>query len=196
MSTYTLRDAIKDTLRDRGVGVLPTDTLYGIVGSARRPATVRRIYKLRKRNPKKPMIILVASIADLRSFGVRLDKTTRKKLARVWPGPVSVVLPLDPRRPSLVKKFNYLHRGTKTLAFRVPNVPWLQSLLKTTGPLVAPSANHEGMPPAKTIYAAKKYFGDHVDFYIDAGRRAGKASTLITIEDGRVIVLRAGAKKI
>ena len=50
---------IVTTLRNGGVGVVPTDTIYGIVGSALNPKTVARIYKLRRRNPKKPMIILI-----------------------------------------------------------------------------------------------------------------------------------------
>ncbi len=48
-----------EVLRRGGVGVMPTDTIYGIVGSALRPSTVRRIYRLRRRNLRKPMIILI-----------------------------------------------------------------------------------------------------------------------------------------
>ena len=95
-----------------------------------------------------------------------------------------------------LKKFEYLHRGTKTLAFRIPKAAWLRKLLQETGPLIAPSANFEGEPPALTIRAAKKYFGENVDFYADAGRLVSKPSTLIKIERGKVTVLREGAVKI
>ena len=94
-----------------------------------------------------------------------------------------------------LKKFKHLHRGTGTLAFRVPKPAWLRKLLQETGPLIAPSANFEGEPPALTIRAAKKYFGENVDFYADAGRLASKPSTLIKVEKGNVIVLREGAVK-
>src|SRR5204863_149383 len=67
------------------------------------------------------------------------------------------------------EKFEYLHRGTNTLALRLPKDESLQNLLKKTGPLIAPSANVEGLPPAKNITDAKKYFGDGVDLYIDGG---------------------------
>jgi L-threonylcarbamoyladenylate synthase len=173
------------------VGILPTDTLYGIVGSALRPRTVKRIYKLRRRNPAKPMIILIGDVRDLARFGVRPDKATLKILKRVWPGKVSVVLPL--KTPAGRRKFAYLHRGTNTLAFRFPEPAWLRALVRETGPLVAPSANFEGRPPARTVKEAKNYFGDNVRFYIDAGSLRSKPSTLIKIANGHVELLRKGA---
>jgi L-threonylcarbamoyladenylate synthase len=189
-------DDLVEILNSGGAGVLPTDTLYGIVGFALMPETVRRIYRLRKRNSKKPMIVLVASVDDLKKFGITVDARTRKILSEVWPGKVSIVLPIASGKKSTLKKFRYLHRGTGALAFRVPKSAWLRDLLQETGPLVAPSANFEGEPPALTIPAAKKYFGKSVDFYADAGKLVSKPSTLIKIEKGRVIVLREGAVRI
>lgn len=157
------------------IGVLPTDTIYGLVGSALSKRAVDRIYKIRDRNAKKPMIILIGSVRELSHFGVRPDARIGVLLKKLWPGPVSIILQCRS------KKFEYLHRGTKTLAFRVPSDKWLQRLLIHTGPLVAPSANKEGKKPAITIQDAKKYFGGKVDFYIDAGAQHGNSSTVIQI---------------
>jgi len=186
-------------LRDGKIGVLPTDTIYGIVGTALKKKTVLTIYSARKRSPKKPMIILIGSVRDIRKFSVPLTPKVKNILKHVWPGAVSVVLPLNAKgvRGALQsKKFEYLHRGTKTLAFRLPKPLWLRRLLKKTGPLVAPSANLEGEKPAATIRDAKRYFDDRVDFYIDAGRRVAKPSTLIAIKNGKLIVMRKGQGKI
>ncbi|HEX4103952.1 MAG TPA: L-threonylcarbamoyladenylate synthase [Candidatus Paceibacterota bacterium] len=184
---------IAPDLRRGEVGILPTDTLYGIVGSALNARTVRKIYSLRRRNPTKPMIVLIADLRDLARFGITPARAAHAIVKRVWPGKVSVVLPIG---NSAAKKFKYLHRGTNTLAFRLPRPAWLRSLLKKTGPLVAPSANFEGKPPARTVAEAKKYFGDKVKFYVDFGRVASKPSTLIAINGGEVKVLRKGAVKI
>lgn len=160
-----------------GIGVIPTDTLYGIVGLALSKKAVSRIYRVRGRNPKKPFIILIGSIADLKRFGIRVNSEVNARvLNKVWPGPVSVILPC----PS--KKFTYLHRGTKTLAFRVPKTVWLRAILKKTGPLVAPSANPEGKATALTVAEARTYFGSRVDFYLDRGRRNAQASNLLEIK--------------
>jgi len=189
-------DNVIKIIKSGGIGIFPTDTIYGIVGSALQPGVVHRIYFWRKRDYKKPPITLVASFDDIKKFGVTIDATTEKILARVWPGKVSVILPISPRQKEALKKFEHLHRGTGTLAFRVPEAGWLQKLLRKTGPLIAPSANFEGQPPALTIRAAKKYFGKNVDFYADAGRLVSQPSTLIKIEKGKVTVLREGAVKI
>lgn len=173
------------------VGVLPTDTIYGIVGSALIEGTVERIYRLRKRDPEKPMIILISSARDLRLFGIKPFPRAERVLRKVWPGKVSVIFPCR------YKKFAYLHRGTNALAFRVPASISLRALLAKTGPLVAPSANFEGESPARTIAEAKHYFGDRVDFYGAAGRITSKPSTLIAVDkDGAVTVLRQGAVKV
>ena len=57
-------------LKTGGVGVIPTDTIYGLVGSALNKKTVERVYKLRHRNSKKPMIILIGEISDLKKLGI------------------------------------------------------------------------------------------------------------------------------
>lgn len=170
--------------------MLLTDTLYGIVGAALQPKAVERIYTLRKRNRTKPMIVLIASPKDLARFKVKLDHATKKILHTLWPGKVSVVLPCHGQR------FAYLHRGTGAIAFRMPKNKMLISLIARTGPLVAPSANPAGLPPARTIAEAKRYFGDRVDFYVNGGRKKSRPSTVITIRKGVVTLLRAGATKI
>lgn len=170
-----------------GIVVIPTDTIYGIVGSAFKRKTVEKIYALRRRNLKKPMIILLVSPRDLARFGIRPDARIKTLLGRWWPGKVSVILPV------LSKKFFYLHRGTRTLAFRVPKPKWLRALLQKTGPLVAPSANPEGEPPARTIREAKKYFGDRVALYVGGGKSVSRPSTVVALRNGKIAVLRRGA---
>jgi len=191
---------IIQTLVNGGIGVLATDTLYGLVGSALSKKAVEKIYKLRHRDSKKPLIILISSLDDLKLFNIKISAEIKKQLLKFWPGKVSIIFSCP------AKKFQYLHRGTKTLAFRLPagalakeglpNKKSLISLLKKTGLLVAPSANLKGELPAKTIKEAKKYFGDKIDFYVDSGKVSGKPSTLIKIENSKIIVLRKGAVKI
>jgi len=171
-------------LKDGGVGVLLTDTLYGLVGKALNKKTVAKIYKIKGRNEKKPLIILISTTKSMEQFGIHLDTATKNTLENFWPGPVSIILPCS------LKKFEYLHRGSKTLAFRLPAKKSLIEIIKKTGPLVAPSANPEGMPPAKNITEARAYFGDRVDFYMAGGRQRIKPSTIVSMKDGEVKIIR------
>jgi len=172
-------------LKGGAVGVLPTDTIYGICGSALNKKSVEQIYRLRKRNPKKPVIVLVSSLADLKKFGVAPEKWQKEILQKIWPGKVSAVL------PCLSKNFFYLHRGTKTVAFRLPAKKTLIKLLSVSGPLAAPSANPEGRRPARNISDAKKYFSSQV-FYYGAGTLKGRPSALIDITVKPFKILRQG----
>ncbi len=167
---------LKEIIKKSGIGVMPTDTVYGLVGSAFSKKAVERIYRARRRERSKPFIVLISSLNDLKKFGVKFTPRLTSFLSKIWPGSVSVILPC----PN--KKFFYLHCGTKTIAFRLPKDRGLRNFLRKTGPLVAPSANLAGKPPAKTIAEAKRYFGKQVDFYIDGGRRAGAPSTLVEIK--------------
>lgn len=175
---------IVSVLKKDGIGILPTDTLYGVVGSAHSKKAVSRIYEVKGRNHGKPLIILISSLTDLKRFGIALDKKQEEYLMTLWPGPFSVILPCRHAQ------FAYLHRGTKSLAFRMPKSKKLRDFLKHTGPLVAPSANPQGMKPAHTIAEAKKYFGTEVDFYVSGGRKVGKPSKVISLLSVKPTVVR------
>ena len=175
-------------IRAGEIGVLPTDTIYGLVGSALNSEVVERIYLVRERKPDKPFIILISDQKDLEDFGIRLNDEDLNLLNKFWPGPVSIILPCAD------DQFEYLYRGTKTLAFRLPENDELRRFLAVSGPLVAPSANPEGQIPAKNISEAREYFGDKVDFYFDAGELVAEPSALIKIENGQVEVLRSNSK--
>ncbi len=168
------------------VGVIETDTIYGLVGSAFYPDVVNRIYQIKHRNINKPFIILISDVEQLKYFGVDVTKDLLRQVREYWPGPYSLILPID--NP---EKFEYLTRGGNKLCFRMPNVLALLELLDATGPLVAPSANLESYEPATTIQEAYEYFGEKVDFYCDGGTVKGKASKIIEFVDGKIIELRS-----
>ncbi len=180
-------DQVIELLKIGRIGVMPTDTIYGIIGSALNPKTVKEIYSLRSRSSDKPLIVLIASLEDLKRFGIALTQQQKDFLISVWPNPVSVILPCPK------EEFSYLHRGKNSLAFRMPKHEQLLKVLKKTGPLVAPSANFENSPPAEDINQARKYFGNNIAFYVDGGTVKSQPSTVIQLyEDGTKIVLREG----
>lgn len=163
-------------LKNGGVGVLETDTLYGLVGSVFNKKTILRIYHLKKRDLKKPFIILINDLNDLKKFQVKIDKRQKNFLKRIWPGEFSVIFKCP------FKKFFYLHRGRESLAFRIPAKRNLRKILKEVGPLVAPSANLEGKKPATTLKEAYFYFKDKVDFYYGQKDLKNRPSLLIEIK--------------
>ncbi len=173
-------------VKNGGIVILPTDTIYGIVAKASNPVAVSRLYRIRGRNPKKSCIVLCSSIKELAGLGINADAGTKRILSKIWPNPVSVILPCNQ------KSFAYLHRGGKTLAVRIPKNPKLIEFIKKTGPIIAPSANPEGKPPAKNIKEAKSYFGKKVGVYI-SGKVSKKPSTLVKLSGVNVDIIRQGS---
>ncbi len=170
-----------------GIGVLPTDTILGIVGSVYSKKAVKRIYEVRERDKNKPLIILLNNIAELKKFGVK--NIPEKELNKIWPDKISVIFEVKN------KKFEYLHRGTNTLCFRLPKTGFVADILKKTGPLVAPSANPQGKIQAKNITEAKKYFGNKLDFFVPGKTSNSTSSTILRYisKDKKFELVREGA---
>lgn len=178
-------DEVPDLIKSGKVGIIPTDTLYGVVASALNKDAVERLYRLKDRQAK-PGTIIINLIQDLECLGV--VAADNGILQRYWPGAVSIVFPSTEA---------YLHQGKGSLAVRLPAHVATRGLLKITGPLLTSSANTPGAPPATTIAEAIEYFGDSMDFYVDGGFMSNeKASTVIRVKDGAVEVLREGAVKL
>ncbi|MEK7599601.1 MAG: L-threonylcarbamoyladenylate synthase [Patescibacteria group bacterium] len=167
------------------VGVIPTDTVYGLVARAADQEAVARVYEIKKRD-SKPGTIIAANMQQLEDLG--LKHRYLKAVEQFWPAAVSVVV------PAVEPELKYLHQGKMSLAVRIPSDKKFCELLEQTGPLLTSSANHSGQTPANTIDEAKEYFGKEVDFYEDGGDLSGReASTVIRIIDDAVEVLREGA---
>lgn len=145
-------------LRRGGVGVLRTDTLYGIVARADDETAVRRIFEIKQRDQDKPLIVLLPS-ADLAPDGAAVIQGLSDSGA-----PTTVIV-------DSLQASGWLKHSDGSVGYRVVRRPsWLLEILQQTGPLVAPSANPQGKPPARTVTEAKSYFGDSVDYYLDGGK--------------------------
>lgn len=178
---------VAEALKAGKVGVIPTDTVYGLVCLAGNTAAVDRLYKLKNRH-KKPGTIIAASVEQLTELGIKLRYL--KAVSQFWPGAVSVVLPDD-------SDHAYLDMGQRTLAVRVPADQHLRQLLVLTGPLLTTSANVSGQPTAMTLQAAQDYFGNTVDFYVEGPDLTGRMpSTIIRVVDDAIEIVREGAVKV
>jgi L-threonylcarbamoyladenylate synthase len=173
-------------LKEGGIAIIPTDTLYGMVASAFDKKAIEKIYKIKNREKDKPLIVLISSVRQLKDFNIKGDFT------KIFQPKVSILLECKNH------KFKYIHRGTGEIAFRLISKrnKNLYNFLEKVGPIVAPSANRESEKPAETIREAKEYFGNQVDYYLDGSRKIGEPSTLIRLKDGNIEILRQGVVKI
>ena len=177
----TVSEAIQ-ILNNGGVGVLATDTIYGLVARAVDQQAVERLYRVKPRESKTGTII-AASARQLIELGV--SRYHVAQVEHLWPNPLSIDLPIS-------ESLSYLRKGTNSPAVRVVADEYIKNILLQTGPLMTTSANSTGMPSSTTIEIANGYFGNTVDFYVDHGDLSGRLpSTLISIGGaGTITVLR------
>jgi L-threonylcarbamoyladenylate synthase len=158
-----------------GVAIIPHDTIYGIIGVV--PETEARISRIKRRDPARPYLRLIASEAWLpRLAAAPLPPALRP----FWPGPLTVVLPA---------------LGGGTVAVRVPADPWLRELLLALDrPVASTSVNIEGEEPLGRVDEILVHFESEVDLVV-AGedRPQGAPSTLLDVTSRPWRILRQGA---
>lgn len=185
--TSVLDPELVELLQNGAVGVVPGDTVYGVMARASDISAATRVYQVKQRD-NKPGTVIAASIDQLVELG--LKRRYIIPISSYWPGALSVIIPCGP-------ELAYLHQGTNGVAVRIPDDDNLRGLLEKTGPLITSSANLTGQPTAVTVAEAQEFFGDTVDFYVDGGNMSGRQpSTIVRIVDDAVELVRQGAVEI
>ena len=174
-------------LRNGGLVVFPTETVYGLGGDATRDEAAKKIYAAKGRPSDNPLIIHIANPADAERYAVTNELYYR--LAKAFmPGPLTVILP---RRESIPTSTT---GGLDSVAVRCPAHPVAHKLIELCGfPIAAPSANLSGKPsPTSAAHVAQDMDG-RVDMIIDGGEsEIGLESTIVKIVDDGLILLRPG----
>jgi L-threonylcarbamoyladenylate synthase len=169
---------------ERGeIVVLPTDTVYGLVGVASLPTTFERLRDLKGRPDDMPVAVLTADPDAAFDLATRVSEGARRAARRWWPGALTLVLDAAPHAPRLAPD--------GSIGVRCPDHPLVRTLAERLGPLAATSANPHGVATPTTAVAAADLFPDLL--VIDGEALAGAASTVIDCRCTPPEVLRAGA---
>src|SRR3989344_4245812 len=178
---------VSAVLKNGGVVVAPTDTVYGLLAHAQKKKAIPRIQNIKGRNIKKSMPVLVGNFKQAERFG-KFSLKSKKLVRKLWPGPYTVVV--NGRERMLLGAIS----PDGSIGLRIPKNKWLQDLIKITGaPLVATSANPAAKKAAKTAGQAAKYFlnAHHKpDLFVDAGLISKRPSIIIDCRVWPPIILR------
>lgn len=175
-------------LKTGGLVALPTETVYGLGGNAFDPRAVAQIFAVKERPTFDPLIVHIASMAQLPQVACDLPPRAAKLAERFWPGPLTLVLPKTAAVPELVTS------GLSTVAVRIPSHPVMQRVLQFTGfPIAAPSANLFGRLSPTTVAHVLDQLGDRIELALDGGScTVGVESTIVQIHDQTATLLRPG----
>ncbi|NEQ49474.1 MAG: threonylcarbamoyl-AMP synthase [Leptolyngbya sp. SIO3F4] len=167
---------------------IPTETVYGLAGSALDAAAVARIFEVKQRPHFDPLIVHTHAIETFGRFADEPSDDLLRLAERFTPGPITFVLPKKPIIPDLVTA------GMPSVALRIPDHPLTLDLLQRLNyPLAAPSANPFGFSsPTRASHVADQ-LGDAIPYILDGGPcRVGVESTIVRDQHGTLEVLRLG----
>ncbi|MFA5247834.1 MAG: L-threonylcarbamoyladenylate synthase [Patescibacteria group bacterium] len=171
-------DLVVDFLKKGKVIVYPTDTIYGLGCLATDKKAIDKIYRIKKREKKKPLIIFVSDFKMLAKYSI-FDSVQKKFLKQIWPGPISVIL------NKKGKLLDELSGGLSSVAVRLPKSRFLTKIIKGVGcPLVSTSLNLSGEKPLYKVDDLDEFFkGLKPDLIVDFGVKYSQPSKLIDLRD-------------
>ncbi len=171
-----------------GLVAFPTETVYGLGGDALSPAAVARIFAAKGRPAEDPLIVHLADLADLPRVTGELSPRAALLAARLWPGPLTLVLPRGPAVPYGVTA------GRETVAVRLPAHPVARALIAAAGtPVAAPSANRFGHTSPTSAAHVLADLGGRIDMVLDGGPASiGVESTVLDMSGPVPTLLRPG----
>jgi len=180
---------IARVLTDEKVIVYPTETFYGLGANCFLERALRKIFKIKRRPAAKGLPVLVSDLEMAKRLAAELPPSFEALTSRFWPGPLTVILKAAPFLPSA------LVGPARTIAVRLPAVPWLRALVRITGvPLVTTSANISGHGEIASAEEVKRLFVGKVDLIVDGGQTPGcKPSTVIDLTGKKPVLVREGA---
>jgi L-threonylcarbamoyladenylate synthase len=175
-------------LRQGGVVIYPTDTLYGIGVDAFADDAVDRLYEIKGREAGKPTHCIVLDLAMAEEY-VEVNDAARKLAGRLLPGALTIILK---KRPAVT---NGIGRGIDSIGIRIPKNDLCLEMARTFGkPITTPSANKAGETAQSPADIVAQLGEDNIDLFIDAGiLPQSKPSTVVNLVSGFPSVLREGA---
>ena len=175
--------------KNGGIGIFPTDTVYGIGCNALDINALEKLYKLKERDFNKPINILVSNPNMINTFVKNINHIERKLIENFWPGALTIIF----NKSEIVPKL--LTAGLDTIGIRMPNNKIVIELIdKLKEPIAASSANISGKIPATNINnILKDTFNNKIDFIIDNGETYNIPSTIVRVENNEIRILREGS---
>lgn len=181
-------EAAASYLRQGQPVAVPTETVYGLAANALDAEALLRVFEVKERPLRDPLIVHLASVDQLERYAKEVPEPAYKLLDAFSPGPLTLILPKSSLLPDL------LSAGLPTAGFRIPAHPLTLELLRMLDlPLAAPSANLFGRISPTTASHVADQLGTRIPYILDGGPcRVGIESTILDLSGSQPVLLREG----
>jgi tRNA threonylcarbamoyl adenosine modification protein (Sua5/YciO/YrdC/YwlC family) len=178
---------VVDIIRQGGIIVYPTDTLYGLGCNLMDKRAIETIYQLKQRDPKQPFSFICADLTHI-SLYAKVTNYAYKTMRRLLPGPYTFIL----EGSKLVPKIMLTKR--KTAGIRIPGNPICQALIAALGnPIISTSVTLPDGELLNDPWRIDEFLGNRIDAVIDGGPVPGEPSSVISLIGDIPEILREGA---
>ena len=186
---YTMLEKPAQIIKNGGIVVFPTETVYGIGVNGLNKDAVRKLYEVKQRPLDKPISLLVSDMNMINKIAKNITDLEYKLMEAFFPGPFTIILNKKDIVPNIVTS------NQQTVGIRMPSGKIARKLVELAGvPLATPSANITGNPSSTNLENIFKDFDGKVDYFIDGGETEfGMASTIVKVIDGIPNILRQGS---
>ncbi len=171
-----------------GIVAAPTDTVYGLFADPANGEAVGRIYEVKGRDFRRPLILLVADMEMVERLQPHIPDVARKAMEQFWPGGLTVILEKTTAVP------DHLLAGGTTVGLRLPAHPVTTGLIEAVGfPLASTSANRSGQPAAANPEVIAETFADEMEMVINSGPApVGRESSVVDFTQSPPLLVREG----
>ena len=177
-----------EIIKNGGLVVFPTETVYGLGADAFNEEAVKKIFKAKGRPQDNPLIVHISSLEQVKDVAREVPSAFYKVAEKYMPGPISIILKKSDNIPMTVTA------GGDTVAVRMPQNQIARDLISLSSPLAAPSANKSKHVSPTTAQHVYDDLNGEVDLIIDGGSCAvGIESTVLDLTTDTPTVLRPGA---
>lgn len=175
-------------IRNGGIVIFPTETVYGIGTNGFNEESIRKIYEIKKRDFSKPISLLVSNMEMVKMVAEDVSDLEYALMEKFWPGPFTIILKKKKIVPDI------LTANSDTVGVRMPNGIVAKKLIEYAGvPVATPSANISGKPSGTSINDIIEDFKGKVDYIIDTGlSELGIPSTIVKVVGNVPNILREG----
>ncbi|MBR6821273.1 MAG: threonylcarbamoyl-AMP synthase [Bacilli bacterium] len=180
-------ERLVEVINNGNIAVVPTDTVYGIIGDATNIDVIHKVYEVKKRDYSKPLILMVSSIDMLEKYVLEINDIEKKLIDRYWPGKLTILFKKNNNIDDLITS------GSNLVGIRYPDNKDLNELMnKLNKPLISTSCNISSKEVITSIDMLEEDISKHVSYVYDGGILSDSSSTIVRVNGGKIEIIRDG----